>query len=213
MPSQSRRRIVISWVCRRAADSWPTSVPGRPTRDCKPITGEREVLAGMPVRFTAASGVGLPSTIETQPGRVAPSDPRPTGPHDVMQALVSIRGLAPNEAWRWCKAWEEHAARRGLQCETPYFWDSARGWIDAQLEVAPSELKRQSQLRLRDVAAAQQRTHRGSRRHRALLEEQARLESRLTSLSGLDDFALTQHETDSSAVRPARADGAHQASR
>jgi hypothetical protein len=37
----------------------------------------------------------------------------------------------------WCDAWEEHAARSGISSAAPYFWDSARGWIDAHLYVAP----------------------------------------------------------------------------
>jgi hypothetical protein len=35
------------------------------------------------------------------------------------------------KAERWCGAWERFAKRRGVAWN-PYFWDSARGWIDAQ---------------------------------------------------------------------------------
>ena len=45
------------------------------------------------------------------------------------------------KAERWCKAWERFAKRHGVTWN-PYFWDSARGWIDAQRSmrklVAPS---------------------------------------------------------------------------
>jgi hypothetical protein len=36
------------------------------------------------------------------------------------------------EAQRWCDAWERFAKRSGLAPSRPYYWDSARGWIDAQ---------------------------------------------------------------------------------
>lgn len=36
----------------------------------------------------------------------------------------------------WCDAWEEHAAKSGMSSQALYFWDSARGWIDAQLAAA-----------------------------------------------------------------------------
>ena len=50
---------------------------------------------------------------------------------------AAIRGLARDlgvdleEAQRWCAAWERFAKRHGVVWN-PYFWDSARGWIDAQ---------------------------------------------------------------------------------
>ena len=50
---------------------------------------------------------------------------------------AAIRRLARDlrvdleKAERWCDAWERFAERHGVAW-TPYFWDSARGWIDAQ---------------------------------------------------------------------------------
>jgi hypothetical protein len=35
------------------------------------------------------------------------------------------------EAERWCDAWERFAERQRVP-SGPYFWDSGRGWIDAQ---------------------------------------------------------------------------------
>jgi len=35
------------------------------------------------------------------------------------------------EAQVWCEAWEQFAKSQGI-ARGPYFWDSARGWIDAQ---------------------------------------------------------------------------------
>lgn len=49
---------------------------------------------------------------------------------------AAIRSLARElkidlaEARRWCDAWEQHAAQQGV-AHGRYFWDSARGWIDA----------------------------------------------------------------------------------
>jgi hypothetical protein len=50
---------------------------------------------------------------------------------------AAIRRLARDlkvdlqKAERWCDAWERFAERHGVAWN-PYFWDSARGWIDAQ---------------------------------------------------------------------------------
>jgi hypothetical protein len=50
---------------------------------------------------------------------------------------AAIRSLArdlriePDDAERWCAAWEQFARRYG-GARSPYFWDAARGWIDAQ---------------------------------------------------------------------------------
>jgi len=84
----------------------------------------------------------------------------------------------------------------------PYFWDSARGWIDAQLYVAPTENKRatpraaagigtrrrctdrrgnspdalgEAMSQLKDVVAERQRARPGSPEHKALLEDEERL--------------------------------------
>jgi hypothetical protein len=53
--------------------------------------------------------------------------------------LMSVRKLTEEEASDWCDKWEKHAAKSGLRSEAAYFWDSARGWIDAQLDVRPKE--------------------------------------------------------------------------
>ena len=39
------------------------------------------------------------------------------------------------EAELWCDAWERFAQRNGV-ARSRYFWDSARGWIDAQRSLA-----------------------------------------------------------------------------
>src|SRR5512140_1355062 len=41
-------------------------------------------------------------------------------------------GLHPEDAAIWCAAWEAEAERQGLRPDGLYFWDAARGWIDAQ---------------------------------------------------------------------------------
>lgn len=60
----------------------------------------------------------------------------------LMRSLMSMRRMSSEEAMSWCDAWEEHAASREMRSEAPYFWDSARGWIDAQLVIAPTENER-----------------------------------------------------------------------
>ncbi len=61
------------------------------------------------------------------------------GRQGLVRILMSARRLTLEEASRWCDAWEEHAARSGIRrSRAPYFWDSARGWIDAQLDVEPT---------------------------------------------------------------------------
>jgi hypothetical protein len=67
--------------------------------------------------------------------RAGPSTLR--GRQELVRILVSLRRMSSEEAISWCDAWEEHAASRGMRSEAPYFWDSARGWIDAQLHIAP----------------------------------------------------------------------------
>ena len=47
-------------------------------------------------------------------------------------ALIG-EGESPDHAERWCDAWEAEAARQGT-AHGPYYWDSGRGWIDAQRE-------------------------------------------------------------------------------
>jgi len=62
----------------------------------------------------------------------------------LVRSLTSVRRMSFEEATGWCDAWEEHAAASGMRSEAPYFWDSARGWIDAQLYIAPTEKSRAS---------------------------------------------------------------------
>jgi len=65
---------------------------------------------------------------------IAPS--RVGGRQGLVRTLMSARRMTLEEAARWCDAWEEHAAQSGIRRSgAPYFWDSARGWIDAQLDV------------------------------------------------------------------------------
>lgn len=45
-------------------------------------------------------------------------------------ALIDT-GLDREQAERWCILWEREAARQGV-AQGPYYWDSGRGWIDAQ---------------------------------------------------------------------------------
>jgi hypothetical protein len=47
-------------------------------------------------------------------------------------SLVRDLDLLPDDAERWCDAWERFANHHGVARGT-YFWDSGRGWIDAQL--------------------------------------------------------------------------------
>ena len=58
------------------------------------------------------------------------------------QVLMSVRRMTSDEAMAWCDKWERYAARSGLSSESAYFWDSARGWIDAQLDLGSTEDKR-----------------------------------------------------------------------
>lgn len=68
---------------------------------------------------------------------IAPSDV--PGRQALVRVLFPARRLTLAEASRWCDSWEVHAAGSGIRrSETPYFWDSARGWIDAQLDIEPT---------------------------------------------------------------------------
>jgi hypothetical protein len=64
------------------------------------------------------------------------------GRRALVRVLVSVRGITLEEASGWCDAWEKNAARSGLRSEAPYFWDAARGWIDAQLDGRLTEVSR-----------------------------------------------------------------------
>jgi hypothetical protein len=57
--------------------------------------------------------------------------------NDLMDA-----GLDFEQAEHWCVRWEREAGRRRV-APGPYFWDSGRGWIDAQLE-AVGQARRQA---------------------------------------------------------------------
>ena len=52
--------------------------------------------------------------------------------------LTSVRRLPMQEALAWCDKWEKYAVQSGLRLGAPYFWDAARGWIDAQLDGPPA---------------------------------------------------------------------------
>lgn len=72
--------------------------------------------------------------------RVISIGPSPvSGRQGLVRILMSARRLTLAEASRWCDAWEEHTARSGIRRSgAPYDWDSARGWIDAQLDGEPT---------------------------------------------------------------------------
>ena len=110
--------------------------------------------------------------------------PRGSRRDDVVQGLVSAREMSRDEADDWCDSWEEHAAGRGLESEDPHFWDSGRGWIDAQLVYAPAEMRRRAVRRLNEVTAARKRATPGSSKHKTLLEEERRIAGRMSSLEG-----------------------------
>ena len=48
-----------------------------------------------------------------------------------IRSIARELGIDLEEAQRWCDAWERFAERQGA-APGRYFWDSARGWIDAQ---------------------------------------------------------------------------------
>ena len=48
----------------------------------------------------------------------------------VTAALIDS-GVHPDDAVSWCRQWEVEAARQGFGPDTDYFWDAAKGWIDA----------------------------------------------------------------------------------
>ena len=49
----------------------------------------------------------------------------------VRASLIRV-GMDPRTADRWCDLWEAEAARQKVANDGEYFWDAARGWIDAQ---------------------------------------------------------------------------------
>jgi hypothetical protein len=48
----------------------------------------------------------------------------------VRDALIDA-GTDRRTADRWCELWEAEAARQGILRDGDYFWDAAKGWIDA----------------------------------------------------------------------------------
>ena len=50
----------------------------------------------------------------------------------VVRSIARERAIDLQEAQRWCEAWEQFAKRAGVAPSGPHYWDSARGWIDAQ---------------------------------------------------------------------------------
>jgi hypothetical protein len=40
-------------------------------------------------------------------------------------------GLDAASAQHWCELWETEATRQGITGDGAYFWDAAKGWIDA----------------------------------------------------------------------------------
>jgi len=40
-------------------------------------------------------------------------------------------GIDSELAVRWCELWEAEATRQGIPADGDYFWDAAKGWIDA----------------------------------------------------------------------------------
>ena len=51
---------------------------------------------------------------------------------ELLASLVRDHRVAAEEAERWCRAWEKYATEEGLG-RGQYFWDAARGWIDAHV--------------------------------------------------------------------------------
>jgi hypothetical protein len=49
---------------------------------------------------------------------------------DVLTALTK-QGVDARQAVEWCDLWEAETARQGITHVTEYFWDAAKGWIDA----------------------------------------------------------------------------------
>jgi hypothetical protein len=41
------------------------------------------------------------------------------------------QGLEAAHSAEWCDLWEAETARQGIAHVTDYFWDAAKGWIDA----------------------------------------------------------------------------------
>ena len=69
--------------------------------------------------------------------------------------LMRDHHLTWEQAERWCVAWREHAVSEGIE-PGPYFWDSARGWVDAALAVdvsAPKKTRRRRRKRVELVEA------------------------------------------------------------
>ena len=59
------------------------------------------------------------------------ADPVKQGRYAAIRSLVRDLKIDHDEAEQWCEVWE-HFARRYGAARNRYFWDAARGWIDAQ---------------------------------------------------------------------------------
>jgi hypothetical protein len=49
---------------------------------------------------------------------------------DVLRQLTK-QGVDARQADGWCDLWEAETARQGITHVTEFFWDAAKGWIDA----------------------------------------------------------------------------------
>ncbi len=49
---------------------------------------------------------------------------------DVLTALIQ-QGLDSRQAAEWVALWEVETSRQGITHSADYFWDAAKGWIDA----------------------------------------------------------------------------------
>jgi hypothetical protein len=147
------------------------------TRDkCTELARSERKRGRSPIVNQVMGERNLPSVSATAGGR-----------DELVQNMMAARRMSLQEAMRWCDAWENRAANRGVRSDTPYFWDSARGWIDAQLAFDPTEIRRAVVRRLGAVANERRRVKPGSRRYKALLREEEQLKDRLTTSSGLPE--------------------------
>ena len=49
---------------------------------------------------------------------------------DVIAGLTQS-GIQTAVADSWCDLWEAEAMRQGIAPDSEYYWDAAKGWIDA----------------------------------------------------------------------------------
>jgi hypothetical protein len=62
-----------------------------------------------------------------------------TGKDEASMSIARDLAIDLEEAQRWCDAWERFAKRAGVNPRRPYYWDAARGWIDAQRSFAQED--------------------------------------------------------------------------